>query len=631
MEQQYDKRSFIGFILITLIVTGWVIWMSTSQRNTPTPQNNQSSSAQSNISRPSAAQAEQKVGKALAPLAAGGEQFIRIETDLARISLSSRGASIARWELRNYSSWHDDSYAGVPVQLINKYSREGAISFIGNEGRKVDTRLLNFSFDGQSGNTIRLRGNDSVTITARLQTGPGSQIIKSFTLYGNRYTCRAGITLQNMEQYLPQRSYDMIWQGGLQFQEQNSVDEANSSVAIASINGSLEELDATDYGQPKQNQVSGQIDYLATRTKYFVAAIKPMQNRGDALAFLEGIRIGALNDGMTEKYSMSYRVRYNGGQQTDEFLMYIGPQIYDSLRRYGLEKTINFGTFYGVKWLVAPIGEYIMLPILRFVHSFIPNYGVAILVFSIIMKMLLYPFGISQMKSMQKNKAVQPLLQRLQAKYKDDRMALSQETMKIYQEYGINPTGGCLPMLLQMPILIALWAVLNSSIDIRQAYFFGWITDLSVPDVILNLGFKIPLFHVDRLSGLALLMGITMFVQQKMTITDPNQKSMVYIMPIMFTFMFSGFPAGLNVYYLTFTLLGIGQQIYVTRFSKNQITLEDLKKMPRKEGWLQKRMREAQEMAAAQGRSVPGMPPGGNEGNKRQPIGNKLPNSRKKK
>jgi YidC/Oxa1 family membrane protein insertase len=224
---------------------------------------------------------------------------------------------------------------------------------------------------------------------------------------------------------------------------------------------------------------------------------------------------------------------------------------------------------------------------------------------------------------MQKMKAVQPLLQKVQEKYKDDRTMLSQETMKIYSEYGINPAGGCLPMIMQMPILISLWSVLSSWMDIRHQHFFGWISDLSAPDVILDLGFKLPLFQVDKLSGLALLMGIAMFIQQKMTITDPNQKSMVYIMPIMFTFMFSGFPSGLNVYYFVFTILGIIQQVWITKFSKNKITLEDLKRAPKKEGWFAQRMRMAQEIAQQQQQAK------ASGGNKRTPIGNSLPKKKK--
>lgn len=249
-----------------------------------------------------------------------------------------------------------------------------------------------------------------------------------------------------------------------------------------------------------------------------------------------------------------------------------------------------------------------MLPIFNFIHKFIPNYGVSIIIFAILMKMLLTPLSLTQLRTSRYMQVLAPDIARIREKYKDDQVTQQQETMKLYSEYGINPMGGCLPMLLQMPIMYALWAVLNS-IQLRQAHFAGWITDLSVPDVILNLGFHLPLVGIDKFSGLALVMGATLFIQQKMTITDPRQKSMVYMMPIMFTLMFSSFAAGLNLYYLVFNLLGIGQQIYMNKFSKSTLTLEQLKRMPKKEGWLQKRLRMAQEIAASQGKTLPGQPP----------------------
>jgi len=205
---------------------------------------------------------------------------------------------------------------------------------------------------------------------------------------------------------------------------------------------------------------------------------------------------------------------------------------------------------------------------------------------------------------------------KLREKFKDDQQAQQKETMKLYSEYGINPMGGCLPLLLQMPILFALWAVLQSAIDLRQEPFMLWIKDLSTPDVIFTIpGFPI----IQHFSGLALLMGVTLFFQQKMTLTDPRQKAMIYMMPIMFTLMFSSFPSGLNLYYFMFNLIGIAQQIWINKFSKKQPTLEQMKKAPKKEGWMQRKMREAQELAEAQGRSIPGQP--------RKPN----PNYRKKK
>ena len=620
-NQPLDKRSIIGFVLISLILTGWLLWMSTNERKV----NPTETKTEVSKKAPSSAQeAKKKSPATLSSTSTGGqeEDFIRIETDLLKIMISTKGGSIARWEMKNYTSWHDKTYPGFPVQLIYRGQREATISYVNNDGKKVDSKSMHFAFTNAE-RSYTLKGNESITITAVHELAPGSAIVKTFTISGNSYACTAEVELQNMEQFMPQRTYDITWKGGLKFQEQNSVDESNTAIALTSVNGTIDEFDATEYAQPTSVQSAGEINFIATRTKYFVAAIIPQKKDPNAIAFMEGVKEGAPNEGNLEKYSLAYRNRYKGGIQKDAFTIFIGPQVYDTLQAYGLEKTINFGTFYGVKWLVAPIGEYVILPTLSFLHTFIANYGIVIILFSFLMKIVLQPFSASQMKSMQKMKAVQPLLQKVQEKYKDDRTEISKETMKIYSEYGINPAGGCLPMIMQMPILISLWSVLGSWMDIRHQHFFGWISDLSAPDVILDLGFKLPLFQVDKLSGLALLMGIAMFIQQKMTVTDPNQKSMVYIMPIMFIFMFSGFPSGLNVYYFIFTVLGILQQVWITKFSKKKITLEDMKRAPKKEGWFAKRMRMAQELAQQQQHAQAG------GSNKRKPIGNSLPKKKK--
>jgi YidC/Oxa1 family membrane protein insertase len=178
-------------------------------------------------------------------------------------------------------------------------------------------------------------------------------------------------------------------------------------------------------------------------------------------------------------------------------------------------------------------------------------------------------------------------MEELKVKYKDDPNAMNVQTMKLYKDYGVNPAGGCLPMLLQMPILFALYALFASAIELRQAPFIWWIKDLSVPDILISLPFTLPLVG-NFLSGLTLAMGITMFVQQKMTTTDPRQAQMVWMMPIMFTIMFNNLPAGLNLYYLVFNLLSIGQQYYVNKKHGN----EPLQKVPQKKGagngWMEK-------------------------------------------
>jgi YidC/Oxa1 family membrane protein insertase len=262
------------------------------------------------------------------------------------------------------------------------------------------------------------------------------------------------------------------------------------------------------------------------------------------------------------------------------------------LKEYGLTDIMSFGFRFGIR----QIGEYLMLPLLNMIHGFIPNYGIALIIFSIFIKLLLYPLSIKQMQSVQKMQVLAPEINKVREKYADDNTKQQQEIMKLYSEYGANPAGGCLPMLLQMPILFALWQLLRSQIDLRQTDFIWWITDLSVPDKLFYIG--LPFMPI--VSGLALAMGVTMFVQQKITVTDPRQKSMVYMMPIMFTIMFSHLPAGLNLYYFMFNLLSIAQQTWMNKYSKKRVTLEDLKKAPKKEGWFAKKMREAQELQEMQ-------------------------------
>jgi len=212
----------------------------------------------------------------------------------------------------------------------------------------------------------------------------------------------------------------------------------------------------------------------------------------------------------------------------------------------------------------------VMIPLFQFLRMFIPNYGFVIIVFSLIIKIALHPLTRTSMKGMRKMQALTPMMNEIREKYKDDPQKMNAQVMNLYKEYGVNPAGGCLPLLLQMPILFALYSVFRSTIDLRQANFIWWIKDLSIPDAITKLPFTVPLFGMSEISGLAVLMGITTFLQQKMTVTDPRQKAMVYMMPVMMTLIFNSLPSGLNLYYFVFNLLSIGQQMLFNRQHKDE-------------------------------------------------------------
>jgi len=200
---------------------------------------------------------------------------------------------------------------------------------------------------------------------------------------------------------------------------------------------------------------------------------------------------------------------------------------------------------------------------------------------------------------MKKMQMLQPKIAQLKEKYKYDPIKVQKETMALYSTYGINPAGGCLPMILQMPIFIALFGVFQTAIQLRGEGFIFWIHDLSRPDVLFTLPFTIPLFGVSEVSGLALLMGVTTFIQQKMTTKDPSQKALVYIMPIFLTILFMTFPSGLNLYYFMFNLFSIAQQQYVNKFGAQ----EELVPIPadkRKKGFMAKLTEAAEKSAQSQ-------------------------------
>jgi len=213
--------------------------------------------------------------------------------------------------------------------------------------------------------------------------------------------------------------------------------------------------------------------------------------------------------------------------------------------------------------VIRPISR-ITLAFMLFLHRFIPNYGLVILVISLLTKLLFYRLTNKSLKSMKDMQKIQGQVSALREKYKNDAQKLQKETMALYKKEGVNPMGGCLPMLLQMPVFIALYSVLRSTIELRQAPFVWWINDLSQPDVLANLPFSIP-FLGTTLSLLPLLMGVSMYVQQKMSTADPRQKAMTVMMPVLFTFFFYRLPSGLVFYWLVNNVLSIGQQWFVHR------------------------------------------------------------------
>jgi YidC/Oxa1 family membrane protein insertase len=324
----------------------------------------------------------------------------------------------------------------------------------------------------------------------------------------------------------------------------------------AFINNKLQQIDINDIED--KNTFEGVIDWIAIQTRYFMTSIVP-DSPIDAALHL----ISKENDLVVAQLILPETTINAETQQSFAFKLFQGPKSMSLLSSYGynLGKAVNFGMF---DFLAKPC-----LWLMNFIyHNLIPNYGVAIIILTLITKVLLWPLGTKSYKSMSDMKKLAPLIKEIKEKYKDDRKRVNEETMALYRTYKINPLGGCLPMLVQIPVFFALYRMLYEAIELRHAPFFLWINDLAAPDRLFRFDFSIPFMEPPYgIPVLTLVMGATMFLQQKMSppMGDPTQAKMMMLMPIIFTVIFINFSSGLVLYWLVNNIVSISQQYYITK------------------------------------------------------------------
>ena len=318
--------------------------------------------------------------------------------------------------------------------------------------------------------------------------------------------------------------------------------EANGSYAspISFING-VRYLDTPQPGQPPW-EGKGQVQWTAVQNKYYVIATIPRTSTTWSV----------LHEGThPPEYAVALRWPLTATSTAVHFTVYAGPKEIRQLALYdGNGKSLEELVFFNYGWVRMLRPDVWLLRPLQWLYDVTHNYGVAIIIITVIIKLLFYPLSWKSFKSMQAMQQLQPQMKRLQEMYKNDRQKLNEEMMKLYREQKVNPLGGCLPMVVQIPVFISLYQVLYASIELRHAGFIWWIKDLSAPD-----------------HPMALLMGASMVVQQWMTPTtgDPRQAKMMLFMPVIFTFMFLNFPVGLVIYWLVNNLLTIAQQYVMLR------------------------------------------------------------------
>ncbi len=491
-----------------------------------------------------------------------GEDIV-VETPMYRLTFSTRGANLIACQLKRFKD-PDSNF----VELLAPNGASNLAVGFTTARDSVDTGRLLFAADRGS---LALGPADSGTVSFWSELGDGQRIVKRYTFWGESYYFGFDLRLENFHNTIAQRRYTVGWGSGLAPTEAKPVDDFQEAKVYALMAASLEKFDI-GRSPGKAGAMDGVVHWIGARSKYFAAAIIPTSQRGvgvwyvgrrqpppRSFAIWDRHRLRPA-DRLWKSYAFGLDMSFlNEPVREDRFLVFLGPLDYSTVRwpGVGLERMMSLG------WKVIQPFSKAVLWCLKTLYRSIPNYGWVIVVFSLIVKVVLYPLTHSSFKSMHKMQELQPRLAALREKYGKDPQRLNEETMKLYKEAGVNPMGGCLPLLLQMPLLYALFVVFRNTISFRGQGFVFWIKDLASPDTVAVLPFSLPLYG-NLVNVLPLVMGVTMLIQQKMSIKDPKQKLMVYFMPIFFTLLFNSFPSGLNLYYMLFNVLSILQQKLVT-------------------------------------------------------------------
>ena len=396
--------------------------------------------------------------------------------------------------------------------------------------------------------TLTVKTGEGQTLTMTAQLSSGLQVTRRLVFDPDSYLFEMSIDIYNFSETALQGSPYMSITS-LPYGSAAQRYLFNGPAAL--IDGKLEEVKPGDLEEASKT-LKGNITWAAYEGTYFMTGVIPEQNEGISLKLsAEGEKVRSLLIGVEDVIPANGHLQYN-------YQVYFGPKKMETLKEAGhdLERIVNFGWF---DKLAKPA-----LFLLNFFYGYVGNYGVSIILVTILIKLLFWPIAQKGLKSMKNMQKIQPKMAKLKEKYKDDKTRLNEEMMILYKTYKVNPVGGCLPMVMQIPVFFALYKVLLQAIELRHAPFMLWITDLSAPDR-LFIGIDLP--YLGGLPVLTLLMGASMFLQQRMTPApaDPTQAKIMMFLPVIFTFMFLNFASGLVLYWFVNNLLSVAQQYLINK------------------------------------------------------------------
>jgi YidC/Oxa1 family membrane protein insertase len=521
----------------------------------------------------------------------GEDGFITLENNLLELKISLKGGRPYSARLKDYRT-----YDSLPLVLFSGDSTIFGLNFFTADNRAIQTNNLYFT-PTQPG-TSYLVTSEPQSVTLRLNAGENNYIEYKYTLAPDKYMVDFDVTFKSMDKIIAanQNSLTFDWKMFIPQQEKNRQNEENySTIKYKFYQDDVDGLKMRSSKDEKLD-ITTKLSWVAFQDQFYSSVLITND------FFLNGSVSSTRTPG-SEKYLRYYTaelgVPFNATSPTPiPMKMYFGPNHINTLRKEGLD--LEQLVFLG-KNIISWINRFIIIPIFNWLDNYIGSYGIIILILTIIIKVILFPLTFKSFQSQAKMSVLKPMVEEINKRYpkREDAMKKQQATMDLYKRAGVNPMGGCLPMLLQMPILFAMFRFFPVSIELRQEHFL-WATDLSTYDSILTLPFKIPLYG-DHVSLFTLLMTASTLLTMKMQGTSPGSdqpgmKMMMYMMPVMFMLILNNFSAGLTYYYFLTNMISWGQNVISKKFideKKVLATLEENRKKPLKKSRWQMRLEEA--------------------------------------
>lgn len=547
----------------------------------------------------------------------GEEEFYTLENNLMKITFSNKGGRIYSVQLLDYQT-HDS----LPLMLFDGEKTIFGLNFFA-QNRSIQTQHLFFApsttkkatiISGpevEKGDEGKIKFNNEnpggkESVSFKLEVEPGKFIEYVYTLSYNSYLLDFDVNMKGMNQYIASNQSYLNFTLGYDIPRQERISRfGEDRYTNITYKFYEDEVDNLSQNKSDEENLNTRIKWIGFKQLFFSSTIIANQFFPNAL-----VRQNMYED--DPKYLANFyseiALPYQGSpNEAVNMQFFFGPNHYQTLKQYkiDLERQVYLG--YAI---VRPVNKYLIIPLFNFLRKYINNFGIIILLLTVFIKSILFPFTYKSYMSQAKMRALKPEIDELNKKFgKDKAMEKQQATMALYKKAGVNPMGGCLPMLLQFPILIAMFFFFPTSIELRQQSFL-WATDLSTYDTIFNLPFSIP-FYGDHVSLFCLLMTVTTIIstslnqQAASSQAMPGMKTMMYMMPVMFLFLLNNYSSGLSYYYFLANLITIGQTYLIRSFvdeDKIRAQLQVNKKKPVKKSNFSKRL---EEMAKQRGIQTP--------------------------